>query len=268
MIDISITFPQESQEWARANRKKINKELIKAGLFELCQIDMDGNDYRLLIKKKNRKKPAFDTLLNDISDDEEWRIAIENAISAVIESPNRGMDYLDLESLNPPFISPVPKGKKLTKSDLEQGCTERDLEEAAISNGGAFRWLPSIPGLVINKVESDITPKIRTDVSSYLYPKVVSVTLTVVGLLSLIAAVMGLFLSKNRIASPLYVDWPATLFWAVVTLGIVACVALFLLLRPKLIDSFNEKVILRLSDIIGKHTINSAVSKLKARSKN
>ncbi len=261
LVDIPIEIPQQ---WAKDNRNKINKKLIEKGLFELCQIDLKNNIYSLLIKKKNRKKPEFDILLDEISDDEEWRTTVENAINEVVKSPNRGMDYLDLKDLNPPFIPAVPTGKRLTKSDLEKDCSERDLEDAAILNGGAFRWLPCIPRLVINKVESDITPKIRTDVSSYLFPKVVTVTLTVIGLLSLIAAIVGLFLSKYHIASPVYIDWAATLFWGVVVLGIIALFGLSLLLCPGIIDSMT-KVVGRISESIGKQRITEVFSGLDKR---
>jgi len=140
------------------------------------------------------------------------------------------MEALDLKNLNR-ILEGTHKGKRLERKDLNEECQLQDLEKVALEYGGPFKWLYSIPELVTNRVEDEIKPRIQADVSADLFPKVVTLTLTVFGLLSLIGAIVSLLLTRFPRTSPISnVDWPGTIAWVAVVLGGLNILALLFLL--------------------------------------
>jgi len=172
--------------------------------------------------------------LMSLATSDEWKKAVLKGIGKY----PKPMDALGLNSLE--YIRPKkPKGTRLTLGAIrETMCTQDDLAEAAIAHGRPFEILHGIPDLVLSKIEHEISPRIRAEVESALFPKTVTLTLTVLGFLSLIVAVAAFLLDKYRTGSPFQgIDWPGTIAIVIIALSVVLIGAFCWLLFRRMPDS-------------------------------
>ncbi len=191
------------------NRKSIELEEFKdivtdevlrdLGLEDLCKIEND-----LLFVEAALKPEEYEKLLN-ISNIALWKKKIEDAIRI------KAMGALGLEELDI-LIGKDQKGKRLERKDIsEDRITEQELLQTAIEKGKPFNEISAIPELVMKRVENEFMPKIRAEVEAKLFPKMVTLMLTVLGFLSLIVAVAVFILDRFSVDSPLAgFDWPGT----------------------------------------------------------
>lgn len=219
--DLDLIIVRLPNGWMQANGDKCRLEIENHGLSDLCEIIEDKEGHGCLkIKKEKRKTSEFEKLKR-VYDDNAWRKAVKDAIKEVIQSDQKGMNAYELDDLDR-IIESVPKGRRLKREDLKEECSQEDLQKIALEYGGPFSCIFSIPGFVLNRVKSEVKPTIQTEISAALYPKFVTLTLTVFGLLSLIAAIVSLILSKFPLPSPLIgFEWRDTISIAAVVLGAV-----------------------------------------------
>jgi len=208
--------------------ESVLKQIQQLKLGSLCQAT--GTGIRLL------RLPNNDELrkLLDLHDSSSWREAVLDGIAAL----PKPMDALGLTTLE--LVRPKPpKGKRLTAGEIARTmCTPDDLTEAAVAHGRPFELLTGIPDLVLDKIEHEVTPRIRAEVEAALFPKTVTLTLTVLGFLSLIVAVAAFLLDKYRAGSPFQgIDWPGTVTVVIIALSVVLIVALSWLLFRRLPDT-------------------------------
>lgn len=177
------------------------------------------------------KLPGWETYgrLLSLIDNDDWQEAVRKCLGAWPKQ----MDALGMTTLQ--LIKPTnPKVKRLTRDDVREECTESDLEQAAIEHGRPFHLLPGFHDLLVRTVDTEISPRIRAEVEASLYPKMVTLTLTVLGFLSFVVAAVAFLLDKYKVQSPLTgVDWPGTVAVALITIGVVIFAALLLLLFRK-----------------------------------
>jgi len=219
---------------------ELRDRLEDNSLSKLCEIKEFQGKYQLIIKQYDRNKLKFDQLRKLYLDDE-WQRIIREAIQKVVDSKCKGMEALDLKTLTPILEGPRA-GKRLEKKDLEGECREQDLEKIALEYGGGFKQIYGIPKLIMNRVEDELTPRIQAEVSADLFPKLVTLTLTVFGLLSLIGAIVSLLLRRFPAESPISkIDWPGTIAWIAVVLGGLSAVTLLFTLWGGIVTRFSEK---------------------------
>jgi deoxycytidine triphosphate deaminase len=230
----AITVRLDPDFVRRVMQTEIRNALEKEDLSKLRELVEHKGNYQLEIKRVERTASDFDKLRRLYSDDE-WQAAIKQAISEVYNSPLKGMEALGLKNLNR-ILEGTRVGQRLQAKELPQEFKQQDLEKVALDYGGAFKWLYGIPKHIMKDVDErikgikeELKPSIQADVSADLYPKVVSLTLSVLGLLSLIAVTVGLYL--RTLTSPISgIDFPASMLWAASVIGIVDIVALVVLL--------------------------------------
>ncbi len=214
---------------SRLNIDKIREKIKDSKLEKICEIE--DNKIRLKIRPNEE---CFRKLL-DIDEAEEWMQAVLKSIGSLA----REMDGLGLTTLD--MVRPTPvKAEKLTKKDVQDTeCTAMDLENAAIDHGIPFNLLPAIPELIMQNIEREIAPRIRAEVEASLFPKTVTLTLTVLGFLSFVIAVVAFVMEKYRPGSPSFIsiEWPITVTIVSIMLAIILLVSLTLLLARKSPDS-------------------------------
>jgi deoxycytidine triphosphate deaminase len=202
----------------------IPERLKGAELGDLCRTTATGMHLLRLPSSRELRK------LLDLGASNDWREAVLQGIARL----PKPMDALGLTTLE--LVRPKPpKGKRLTPVEIGRTvCTPDDLTEAAVAYGSPFELLSGIPDLVLDKIEHEVTPRIRAEVESALFPKTVTLTLTVLGFLSLIVAVAAFLLDKYRAGSPFQgIDWPGTVTVLIIVLSVVLIAALYwLLFRP------------------------------------
>ncbi len=206
----------------------IKRKLKCNKLESVCQIVDDKLVFTDIPDDKQFKS------LITIHSSEEWRNVI---ISYLGEHP-RQMDGLGLNTLD--IIKPKPpKGIRLSPYDIRNKFwKETDLENIAIKHGPPFDVLPAIPDLIMQNIEQEVSPRICAEVEARVYPKTVTLTLTVLGFLSLILGVLAFLMDKYRKESPLAgIDWPGTAVIGIATLGVVLLLSLLILLIRKSPDS-------------------------------
>jgi deoxycytidine triphosphate deaminase len=206
----------------------INKQLQAECLNDICAIT-DGK----MELKEAPEKDAFQKLLY-LNESENWREVVIKCLA----SCSRKMDGLGLTTLE--LIRPTkPKGKMLSKPEVRDiACNETDLENAAIEHGPPFDLLPAIPDFIMEKIDRETIPRIRAEVEAAVFPKTITLTLTVLGFLSFIVAVAAFLIDKYRIASPLSgIDWSGTVALGLFVLGLLSMFALGILLFRRLPDS-------------------------------
>ena len=210
------------------NYQEISAKLATAGLDAFCELSDHG------IKLKQLPQSDAFTKLMNLNPNIEWK----EAVIECVNSFPREMDTLGLNTLE--LIRPrKPKGQKLKRADIQKvECSPTDLENAAINYGVPFDLLPRIPEFMMEKIDRETTPRIRAEVEANLFPKTVTLTLTVLGFLSLIVAMVAFLMDKYRLNSPLTgVDWPGTVAIGLIALGVVLVAAIAFLLFRRLPDS-------------------------------
>jgi deoxycytidine triphosphate deaminase len=224
----NLPEPKEVSLKHIGNYQEISDRLIAADLGVLCEIS--GDTMKL---KQLPKTDAFAKLMN-LDPSNEWK----EAVIECVNSYPREMDSLGLNTLE--LIKPrPPKGQKLKRTDIQKvECSPTDLEDAAINYGVPFNLLPGIPEFIMEKIEREASPRIRAEVEANLFPKTVTLTLTVLGFLSLIVAIVAFLMDKYRLNSPLTgVDWPGTVAIVLIAIGVILIAAIVFLLLPRLTDS-------------------------------
>jgi deoxycytidine triphosphate deaminase len=212
-----------------ANLQELENNLSKAGLKDKVLIDFEQK--KLIIEMALTHEEIIS--LRNLYDTKEWKSEVENKITF------KTMDALGLQQLDL-ILSKNPQGKRLTKSDIPNAiCERQDLIEAAMDKGKPFNLFSAIPDLILEEVESEITPRIRAEVEAAVFPKTVTLTLTVLGFLSLIVAVAAFVTSKFRPESESFmqIEWPTTISVITFSLVIILAISLSHLIFRKSKDS-------------------------------
>lgn len=189
-----------------------------------------NDNFELVVKKGYRKEKVFNKLLY-LYPELIWHNTVESLSEKVIEEGKIGKSAYKMDDLDT-IISGAPDGERLSRTELE--LTNLDnislkLEQAAIEYGGPCKYLPNLPKIIMQKVEEELKSKVQADVEANVFPKMVSLMLSVLGMLSLIIAIIAFLVGKFQLTGNLFadIDWPAALLWAVITIGIVILLTFF-----------------------------------------
>ncbi len=220
-------------------RVHLQQELEKLKLTNVCWVE--GNQLVVRgLKKSSYKK------LCSVDSSKPWQETAEKAKEAWVryEDPDTkrrsiGMEALKMENLEklvegPPMGDPVDADTVKT-ADI----TPDKLYEVAVEYGKPFDSVAAIPEFIIDKMRHEITPRIQAEVEANVFPKIVTLTLTVLGFLSLIIAVAAFVIEKYRPSSPAFlnIEWSLTATVVVVILGAVLLWAIYRVTRLKTDES-------------------------------
>lgn len=217
-LDSEVRIPLSEE----AQNSITQERLREIDLHGKCRLE--GGCLCTRVALSNKELRALRTL----SGDNKWQAAVENATK--VKTMNAlGLPTLDL------LRGKEPAGTRLTRENLrackDSDALEVELENAALQYGGPFKWVQAIPNHAFRQAEKHLAPKVQADVSADLFPRLVTLTLSVIGTLSLVAAIIAFVVGRYQLGSPMGgIDWPGTTAWAAVVLGCVVVIALVLLL--------------------------------------
>lgn len=200
-------------------REVIERGIREKGLEGKCEVEDTNLCIAIAVDEDDFKN------LRGLHDSDSWKERVDEAIR-IKTSGALGLPNLDL------ILEKDPDGKRLDrKAVAEASCTQQDLVNAAVERGRPFHLLSAIPQIIRDNIEHEVTPRIRAEVEASIFPKIITLTLTVLGFLSLIIAVTAFVMDKYRVGSPLSgIDWPGTVAVGLSVLGIVLLLLLLKLL--------------------------------------
>jgi len=221
--------PTEQTLPMSVSEEKIIKALQDHSLAKICQVE---NGKIKLVQPPDAE--SFKALI-DIENSPDWKKLLITCIGAL----PRQMQGLGLNTLE--VIRPTcPNVENLTREDIQNTeCNPVDLENAAIEYGTPFNYLSAIPDFIMEGIDREITPRIRAEVEASVFPKTVTLTLTVLGFLTLIIAVVAFLMEKYKPKSLSFVniDWPTTASIFIVVLGIVVLTSIIILTKRNVPES-------------------------------
>lgn len=216
-------------------RKTLQETLVERDLTSICWVE----DNSLVVR--GLKKSSYDEL-RKIDGSKPWLDTVEKAKSEWLKLEHEetkrksiGMEALGMDDLEK-LTSGKPMGKWLDKDIIEsQGVTDKELYDTAVEYGRPFDLFANIPNLVMDTIEKEVIPRIRAEVEANIFPKIITLTLTVLGFLSLIIAVAAFLMDKYRPKSPSFMqtDWSTTVSIGLFLLGAILLVAFCILIFRK-----------------------------------
>jgi deoxycytidine triphosphate deaminase len=159
-----------------------------------------------------------------------WNEFIKNISKTWVDAihPKTGRRMIGMEALGmmnlEPILKGVKRGSRTERESIEIGeCRQVDLISAAVRYGKPFDLIANIPKMVSQNFERDTIPRIQAQVEANLFPKTVTLTLTVLGFLSFIIAVSAFVIDRYRPSVPAFIkiDWPITLIVLIITIALV-----------------------------------------------
>lgn len=147
-----------------------------------------------------------------------------------------GLGMIDLE----PILRGATHGERVDRKLIEIGeCRQDELISAGVRYGKPFDLIANIPNLVMDTIDKEVIPRIRAEIEANIFPKIITLTLTVLGFLSLIIAVAAFLMDKYRPESPSFMqtDWSTTVSIGLFLLVAVLLVAFYILIFRKSPDS-------------------------------
>jgi deoxycytidine triphosphate deaminase len=216
-------------------KSTLQGKLEAQNLTKACWVEDD------FLVVRGLKKSTYETL-RKIDGSKPWLDIVETAkvqcIKATRNNTGRrsiGMGALGMQDLQE-LTSGSPMGKGIDEKDVKEArVTDKELWNVAVEHGKPFDLLANIPKLVMETIEREITPTIRAEVESSVFPRTVTLTLTVLGFLSLIVAVAAFVVDKFRPQTPAFavIEWSTTVSVITIVLAIIILVAIVCLLRRR-----------------------------------
>jgi deoxycytidine triphosphate deaminase len=220
-------------------RKKIKVSLDDVEIEELeSKIKEKGLEGKCTIENSNLiigialSREEFGNLM-EIDPSGKWKKLVEKAMRMKTMGA-LGLPELDL------ILEKDPKGERLEREQIATStCTQQALIDVAVERGKPFNLIAAIPEFIIDKMRHEITPRIQAEVEANIFPKIITLTLTVLGFLSLVIAVAAFVMEKYRPSSPAFlnIEWSLTATVVVVILGAVLLWAIYRVTRPKTDES-------------------------------
>jgi deoxycytidine triphosphate deaminase len=150
--------------------------------------------------------------LRSLDESERWKEEVNKAIR-IKTADALGLPNLDI------LLGKKSDGIRLKREKVGvSACTEEALLTAAVERGRPFDLLAELPNFIVEKVERDISPRLRAEVEASLFPKTITLTLTVLGFLSLIVAILAIVTDKYKLSE---VSWPGAVSIGLIGLGLI-----------------------------------------------
>lgn len=204
----------------------IEKSIKIKGLEGKCKIENKELTITVALTSEDFRN------LRSLVDNSTWEEEVNKAIR-IKTAEALGLPNLDI------LLEKNPDGTRLRREKVNvSACTQEALVTAAVERGRPFHLLAELPNFIIEKIDREITPRLRAEVEADLFPKTVTLTLTVLGFLSLIVAMVAFVIDKYKPESLLTgIDWPVTVIVGLFVLAAVLFAAFAYLLFGRLPDS-------------------------------
>lgn len=220
-------IPEKKDELpTNIHETELRNKLEQNGLKKFCTIHN-----RSIIINNYPNEDDFNQILKLFDNQDcakEWKDFIKKCIS----NKHTVMDSLGLTNLN--LVKPVnPKVQKLQTEELRKDYSMSQIERTAIEYGKPFNLLVGVHDRILESIDEEALPRIKAQVEASLFPKIIPLTLTVLGFLSIIIAISAFVMEKFRVGGLVSdVDWSDTAFGTLIFVCIVL-IASFLIFTFK-----------------------------------
>ncbi len=230
-------------------RAKLQEKLEDRDLTNVCWVE----DNSLVVK--GLKKPDYDKL-REIDRSEPWQETVEKARKSWLEYIDKdtgrkciGMEALGMEDLEKLIEGPA-MGEPLDPEKIRETKVTSDLLfDVALEHGKPFdlianipKLVEDIPKLVEEQVDKVVEVTIAKEIGRNVIPRMLQLTISILGFLALIVAIVGLLAGYFQLTFVQHIDIPL----ALVVVSIVICVVLFptglYLFSLKGISKFKKKL--------------------------
>jgi len=206
---------------------KVNEEIRKRELRGKCIIE-NGK----LIIQTVLNRPELE-LLRKLHDSEVWHKAVEEAVRT------KSCDALGLPALDLLFERPVAgddptSPKRLTRGDITNEaskCTPEALSRMAVEKGRPFDVIANMPGLVEKRAKGLVERELDKEIKGIIL-RIIAITISILGFISLIVAIIALIARRVAWKLPVDVDWNDTLFVAMIGVALVLIVVVIFIFSP------------------------------------
>jgi len=247
--DVDLWRPEELKTWVEV---QILEEFVNwaEDINTFCKENRLHNHYcvkdgKISVKDIKRNQIEALKLFND---SEAWHGFVETVADKWSEAKHTdtknhmiGMSGLGMESLRD--LEKLKYGTRLKKEDVDQeSCREDDLVDAAVQYGKPFNLLAQLPNMLARRIDSEIAPRIKAEVETSIFPRIVLLTFTTLGFITLIVAVLRWCLSEfssTRQATSATLPWVTTIIAAIII--IVGFISFSRWTRPEISKDFHKR---------------------------
>lgn len=153
--------------------------------------------------------------LMQVGDSENWKKVVEKSMRMKTMAA-LGLPELDL------ILEKDPKGKRLTRERIAEAaskCTLEALTKMAVEKGRPFELVANMPRLTEEYARGQVGIEFNKEIGKII-PRIMAITVSLLGFISLIVAIIALIARQLEWTLPLDVDWNDTLFVAMVAIGV------------------------------------------------
>lgn len=199
--------------------KDLEGKIRDRGLEGKCIVE----DNHLIIKVALDKE-EFEELMR-IDGSENWKRVVEKSMRMKTMTA-LGLPELDL------ILEKDPKGERLERGKIaETTCTQQALINAAVERGKPFDLIANMPKLMEEFARGHVEIELNKEIRGIIL-RIMAITISILGFISLIVAIIALIARRVAWKLPIDVDWNDTLFVAIVGIALVLTVVLICILSP------------------------------------
>jgi len=205
---------------------KVNEAIGKTDLKGKCRIE---NGRLAILAVLDREELES---LRDLHETKEWKKAFEMAVRTK-SCDALGLPALDLLLKKPKAGDPTLP-KRLTRGSIANEaskCTPEALSRIAVEKGKPFDIIANMPGLMEEQAKGQVKAELDKEISGIII-RIVAITLSILGFISLIVAIIALLAHNIALDLPLDIDWNDTLFVAIAGITIVLCIVVVCIFSP------------------------------------
>lgn len=226
--DITLYRPGEILEEEKKIEEKINgiinqEEILK----KLKQNNLEG---KCLIQNGKLSiqialTPEEFEVLKNLNEGDDWKKTVEKTMKI------KTMDALGLPELDL-ILDKDPKGKRLERKSIATTlCTQQALINAAIEKGKPFDIIANMSQLVEKLTRGTVEKELNKEISRIIL-RIMALTLSLLGFISLIVAIIALVARNVQWDPPPDINWSETLVITMMTIGAVLIVVLICIFLP------------------------------------
>lgn len=207
--------------------KDVNKKIGRGELKGKCRIENGKLTIQVALDRKELK------LLSKQHESEEWHKAVEEAVRT--KSCNAlGLPALDLLFERPTAGEKPESPRRLTRGDVTNEaskCTTEALSKMAVERGRPFELVANMPRLTEEYARGQVEIELNKEISKIIL-RIMAITISILGFISLIVAIIALVARRVAWKLPIDVDWNDTLSIAMIGVALVLVIIMVFIFSP------------------------------------
>ena len=214
-----VTLPKDVES-------DVNKKIRGSDLKGKCRVENRQLTIQVALDRTELES------LRDLHESEEWKKAVKVAVRTK-SCDALGLPALDLLLKSPAGGDPTSP-KRLTREDVANEaskCTSEALSRIAVERGRPFELIANMPRLMEEQAKGQVEAELNKEISRIIL-RIVAITLSILGFISLIVAIIAILARNIAWEMPVNIDWDDTLFVAIAGVTLVLIVVVICIFSP------------------------------------